>query len=88
MFRKFALAAAFAAIALPAAAHTEVKVNVAGLDAKAAHAAIVQAAQAACREEMAGQTSLVQFYNRPDCINAAVAKAETTYSNMRGLASR
>ena len=76
------------AIALPAAAHTEVKVSVAGLDAKAAHAVILQAAQAACREELAGQSTLVQFYTRPDCINTAVAKAETNYSNMRGLASR
>jgi len=88
MFRKFVLAAAFAAIALPAAAHTEVKVSLAGLDAKAAHAAIVQAAQAACRQELAGESSLVQFYNRADCVNAAVARAETTYSNARGLASR
>jgi hypothetical protein len=88
MFRKFVLAATFAAIALPAAAHTEVKVNVAGLDSKAAHAVIVQAAQVACREELAGQSSLVQFYTRPDCVNAAVAKAETTYSTSRGLASR
>jgi len=88
MFRKLVLAAAFAAIAIPAAAETTVTVKVAGLDAKAAHAVILQAAQAACREELAGQSSLVQFYTRPDCINSAVAKAETTYSNMRGLASR
>ena len=88
MFRKLVLAATFAAIALPAAAHTEVKVSLAGLDAKAAHAAIVQAAQTACREELADQSTLVQFYNRPECINSAVARAETTYSNMRGLASR
>ncbi len=88
MFRKLVLAATFAAIALPAAAHTEVKVSLAGLDAKSAHAAIVQAAQAACREELAGQSTLVQFYARPECINSAVAKAETTYSNSRGLASR
>jgi hypothetical protein len=88
MFRKLTLTAAFAAIALPAAAHTEVKVSVAGLDAKAAHAVIVQAAQAACRAELADQTALVQFYTRPGCIDAAVAKAETSYSNMRGLAAR
>jgi hypothetical protein len=88
MFRKLTLAAAFAAIALPAAAHTEVKVSVAGLDAKAAHAVIVQAAQAACRAELADQSALVQFYTRPGCIDAAVAKAETSYSNMRGLAAR
>jgi hypothetical protein len=88
MFRKLVVAAGFAAIALPAAAHTEMKVNVAGLDSKAAHAVILQAAQAVCREELASQSSLVQFYTRPDCVNAAVAKAETTYSNSRGLASR
>jgi hypothetical protein len=88
MFRKLALAVALAAIALPAAAHTEVKVSLAGLDAKAAHAVILQAAQAACRAELADQSSLVQFYARPDCIDAAVAKAETSYSSMRGLAAR
>jgi hypothetical protein len=88
MFRKLAFAALLAAIALPAAARTEVKVSVAGMDAKAVHAAIVQAAQAACRAELADQSALVQFYARPECIGAAVTKAETSYSNSRGLASR
>jgi len=88
MLRKIAFAALLAAIALPAAAHTEVKVSVAGLDAKAVHAVIVQAAQAACREELAGQSTLVQFYARPECVSSAVTKAETSYSNSRGLASR
>jgi len=88
MFRKFAFAALLAAIAVPAAAHTAVKVNVAGMDAKAVHVAIVQAAQAACRAELADQTALVQFYDRPGCIDTAVAKAETSYSNSRGLAAR
>ena len=88
MFCKLAAAAMLAAIALPAAAHTAIKVNVAGMDAKAVHDAIVQAAQTACRAELADQSTLVQFYDRAGCIDAAVAKAETTYSNSRGLASR
>ena len=88
MFRSFVLAAALAAIALPAAAHTVVTVNVAGLDAKAAHAAIVGAAQAACRIELRDETDNVRFYARPTCIASAVATAETKYASLRGLASR
>jgi hypothetical protein len=41
-------------------------VKVAGLDAKAAHAAILQAAQAACRAELADQSSIVRAYTQPD----------------------
>jgi hypothetical protein len=88
MFRTFAFAALLAATAVPAAAHTAIKVNIAGMDAKAVHTAIVQAAQAACRAELADQTTLVQFYDRPGCIDTAVAKAESSYSNNRALAAR
>jgi hypothetical protein len=88
MFRKLVLAAAFAAIAIPAAAETTVTVKVAGLDAKAAHAAILQAAQVACRAELADQSSIVRSYTQPDCIRSAVATAETKYADMRGLATR
>ena len=88
MLRKFAIAAAIAAFAAPAMAGTQVTVNVAGLDAKAAHAAIVHAAQQACRAELANETSLVVFYTHADCISAAVASAEARYASMQGLASR
>ena len=88
MFRKLVLAAAFAAIAIPAAAETTVRVNVAGLDAKAAHTVILQAAQVACRTELAEQSSLIRSYTQPDCIRSAVATAETKYADMRGLATR
>lgn len=88
MIRKFAIAAAFAAFAAPAMAGTQVTVNVAGLDAKSAHTAIVQAAQQACRAELATDSSLVQFYTHADCINATVSTAEAKYASMRGLASR
>jgi len=89
MIRKFAIAAAFAAFAVPAmAGSTQVTVNVAGLDAKAAHAVILQAAQQACRAELAQDSSLVQFYTHADCISATVATAEAKYASMRGLASR
>jgi hypothetical protein len=88
MFRKLVLATAFAALAVPALADTAVTVNVGGLDAKSAHAVIFQAAQQACRLELADQTQLVQYYNRPACLHSAVAKAETKYAAMRGLASR
>ncbi len=88
MIRKFAIAAAFAALAVPAFAGTQVTVNVAGLDAKAAHAVILQAAQQACRAELAQDSSLVQFYTHADCISATVATAEAKYASMRGLATR
>ena len=94
MIRKFAIAAAFAAFAVPAfagapaTAGAQVTVNVAGLDAKAAHAVIVQAAQQACRAELANETTQVQFYLHADCINSTVATAEAKYASMRGLASR
>ena len=78
MFRTFLLAAALGAIALPAAAGTSITVSLAGLDATAAHAAIFHAAQAACRAEMSGDTALVQFYERPECISDAIARAEAS----------
>jgi hypothetical protein len=88
MIRKLALAAAIAAFAVPAFAGTEVTIKVAGLNAKATHEAIVQAAQEACRAAFTGESSLVQFYNRPDCISHAVATAEAKYTAQRGFASR
>jgi hypothetical protein len=88
MFRKLVLASALAAIALPVAAETSVTVKVTGLDAKAAHAAILQAAQQACRKELADQSTLIRLYTQPDCIRSAVAVADTKYADMRGLATR
>jgi len=88
MIRKIALAAAIAAFAVPAFAGTSVTINVAGLDSKAAHEAIVHAAQTACRSALADQTLLVQFYTRSDCISDTVATAEAKYAAQRGLASR
>jgi hypothetical protein len=88
MSRKLILAAAFTAFAVPALADTAVKVNVTGLDAKSAHAAIVQAAQTACRQELADQSDLVRYYNRPTCIEHAVQHAESAYAAMHGMASR
>jgi hypothetical protein len=88
MFRKLLLTGAFAAVALPAAAQTQVTVKVAGLDAKAAHEAIYHAAQAACRAEFADESDLVAFYNRPVCLRTAIADAEAKYAAIRSLASR
>ena len=88
MFRKLALAAAVAAFAVPAFAGTAVTVNVAGLDAKAAHAVILQAAQKACRAELADQSMLVRFYVHSECITDTVNEAEAKFASMRGLASR
>ena len=78
MFRTLLLAAALGAMALPAAAGTSVTVDISGLDANATHTAIVRAAQAACRAELSGETSLVVFYNRPECLNDAIGRAEAS----------
>jgi hypothetical protein len=89
MFRKFLLAAALGSLAVPAFADpAQVTINVSGMDPKAAHEAIYHAAQVACRAALADETELVKFYNRAECINGAVASAETKYQSMRGLASR
>jgi hypothetical protein len=76
-------AAALGASALPAAAATQVTVNVAGLDAGAAHATIVRAATAACQVELRDASQFQQYYLRPDCINAAVARAEAKLETAR-----
>jgi len=70
------------ALALPAAAATTVKVDVAGLSAPAAHARIVTAAKAACRVEMRDATTFEQYYLRKGCINDAVAAAESQLNAM------
>jgi hypothetical protein len=71
------LGAAFmAALALPAVAETTVKVDVAGLSAPAAHAKIVEAAQAACRVELRDASRLEQYYLHSGCISDAIASAE------------
>ncbi len=67
------LATAIGATALPAAA-ASVKVNVAGLDAKAAHAQIVRAAQTVCSAALSDQT--LRYYSMADCITEAVAATE------------
>ncbi len=88
MFRKLVLTAALGALASPAFADTAVTVKVAGLDPKAAHEAILRAAQQACRLELADQTDLVRFYVAPTCLDQTMARAEARYAEMRALASR
>ena len=78
MYRTLILATALAALALPAAAGTSITVSVAGLDAKAAHTAIVHAAQAACRVELSDEFPQDIFYTRPDCLNDAIGRAEAS----------
>jgi UrcA family protein len=76
MLRTLSIAALGAVLALPAAAETSVKVDVAGLDAPAAHARIVRAARAACQVELRNSTTFEQYYQQPGCINDAVTHAE------------
>ncbi len=84
MLRILALSLAGASLALPAAAETSLRINVAGLDAPSAHAAIVRAARAACQIELRESSTFEQHYHRLDCIEGAVARAE---SNVGGLAA-
>ena len=80
MLRTFAIAAAYAALAVPAAADTSVTVNIAGLDYQAAHAKIVRGAELACFREFAGESTLMLYYERPVCVSDAIARAESSAS--------
>lgn len=81
MLRILTLTAALAGLALPAAAETTVTVNVAGLDAKAAHERIAQAAHSACIIEMRGASLLDQYYTHADCIDRAITRAEASWQS-------
>ena len=86
MFRALVLAAALGALAVPASAES-VKVNVTGLDAKAAHAKIVHAAVQACTAALA-DSAMDFFYEMPTCVADTVADAEAKYAaNERRFAS-
>ena len=87
MFRTLVLAGAAAALALPASAATQVTINVAKLDAPAAHKAIASAAKQACSAEFVTTSGLVRFYGQPECVAHTLAKAESDYASMH-LASR
>jgi UrcA family protein len=76
MLRSLVIAAALAATALPAAA-ASVTVNIAGLDATAAHAKIEQAAVEACSIELSDESSVTRYYEQEACIAQAVSSAET-----------
>jgi len=77
MLRTTLIAAALAAVSLPAVAATSVTVNLAGLDAKAAHATIVHAAKTACQIELRDSSLFQWYYLRKDCVDTAVARAES-----------
>jgi hypothetical protein len=78
MVRTLLLATALGALALPAFAETSIKVDLTGLDAKATHVAILRAAQTACRVELHDESDLELFYDRPDCLNEAIDRAEAS----------
>ena len=86
MLRSLVIAGALAALALPAAA-ASVTVNIAGLDATAAHAKIEKAAVEACRVALSDESLMTQYYEHDSCITEAVSAAEAklTESN-RSLA--
>jgi hypothetical protein len=87
MLRTLSLAAfaavSAAALALPAAAETTLKVDVNGLAPAAVHAKIVQAARAACRVELRNSTTPDQYFQQAGCISDAVAGAEAQLKTMR-----
>lgn len=74
MFRTIALAATLGALALPAGA-ASVKINIAGLDAKTAHARIVRAAESACSAALQ-DSATVRYYEMSLCVDDAVAATE------------
>jgi hypothetical protein len=78
MFRTIALAVTLGSLALPAAA-ASVKVNIAGLDTKTAHAQIVHAAEKACSAALQ-ESAVVRYYEMAPCIDDAVAAAEAKYA--------
>ncbi len=73
------LATALGALALPAAAATSLKVNVAGLDAATAHAKIVRAAATVCSATLQGSTE-DRYYQMGPCIHDAVVTAEAKFA--------
>jgi hypothetical protein len=75
MIRTLTLAAVIGAFALPAMA-ADVSVNVAGLDAKAAHEKIVDAARHACSLELSTGNNVVEYYTKDQCVAEATATAE------------
>lgn len=82
--RTLTVAAVLAALALPAAA-ASVKVNVAGLDAKAAHNQIHRAAEQVCSAALNDEP--LSHYLMADCIEQTVATTEAKFAaNDRRLA--
>jgi hypothetical protein len=88
MVRQLLLAAAVAAVAAPAFAQTTVKVSVAGLDAKAAHARIWDAAKVACRTEQAALPDALKAYTFMPCVEHAAAAAKIITVDSRDTASQ
>jgi len=76
--RTIAFAGVLAALALPAAA-AGVKVNVAGLDAHAAHVAITRAAETVCSTTFEG-SPIDRYYLMSSCISDTVAATEAKTS--------
>ena len=74
MIRTFAILAALATIASPAAAETQIRVKIVGKDAKTIQAEIRKAAEVACWEDFRGGDSI---YISPlkACVEDSVARA-------------
>ena len=78
MFRTLLLAAALGAMALPAAAGTSVTVDI-SRPRRQCHPhrdRPRRPGRVSSHGELSGETSLVVFYNRPECLNDAIGRAE------------
>jgi len=87
MIRTLALAAVIGSFALPAMA-ASVTVNVAGLDAKATHEKIVDAARHACSIEHSTGNNVVEYYTQDACVAEATAAAEAKLDAQNEAAHR
>jgi len=88
MFRTSLLAAAATAVLASQVLAAEITINVAGLDAKAAHAKILAGAHRVCEIETRDASAIEQPYALFDCVNDAVARAMVTMAANKEKASQ
>jgi len=76
MNRIYVLGLALGAFALPAAAGTSIRINIAHLSAHETQSRIEDAAERVCRAEYSNVTVLEDRYDVKDCIEDTTAAAE------------
>jgi hypothetical protein len=73
MIRTFTVLAALAAFATPAAAETQIRVNIVGKDAKTIQADIQKAAELACRQDV--RNAFLYISPLKQCVEESVERA-------------